>query len=166
MLTISIFWIQAVLSTPVPFLIEAKCFVDPWSQNCPLGPVLATTVESTVSQPIPTPEETPPPENNRVFVQFAGALSREDVTNVSEQLASIGWNVEGASRGGERTAGAAGIDQVRYFHSSDAKMAAQLANDYNRLADWNGFDPLSVAEIQGFGARVPLGKIEIWTSVD
>lgn len=168
LMTTSIFWVQAILRQPIPLLIEARCFVDPWGQACPLGPLEVAKVVPPPKDDDPTQATTPfsIPRNNRVFVQFAGTLSRDDVTAASLLLVAEGWRVEGADRGGERTAKAAGVDQVRYFHETDADAAANLARSFNQIANWSGFDPLSVAKVRGYETSVPLGHLEIWTSVD
>lgn len=172
LLTVSAFWVQAILRTPAPFLVEARCFVDLWSQGCPLGTPMAQKVElvpplnskSQQGQPLDTPYQ--PDKRNRVFVQFAGVLSRQEVREVSLKLENEGWNVQGTERGGERTAQAVGIDQVRYFHNEDEDLAKHLATKYNELASWSGFDQLAVAFVAGHESRVPGGHLEVWTSVE
>ena len=166
LLTVSAFWVQAVLRTPTPFLIEARCFVDPWSQGCPLGIPMAQKVEVVPLPTGPPQDLTRPDPRNRVYVQFAGALSRPDVTTVSKKLKDNGWNVQGAEQGGESTAQAVGIDQVRYFNKEDEALAKRLAREYNELAKWKGFDQLAVAFVAGHESRVPVGHLEVWTSVD
>jgi len=170
--TLSVFWVQAILRTPSPFLVEARCFVDIWSQGCPLGAPMAKFVELAPLEKGLSPENKSsevgyrPDSRNKVFVQFSGELSRENVAQVSVALKEHSWNVQGASRGGERTAQAVGIDQVRYFHKEDEALAKNLAIEYNALAKWEGFDRLSVAYLDGYESRVPIGQLEVWTSVD
>ncbi|WP_238364238.1 hypothetical protein [Mesobacterium pallidum] len=212
LLTTSIAWMQTVLRTPVPLLIEARCFANPWHQGCPLGPLVAAEVAAVEVVPpeeqsvvigdpsgpddpedpdtnpptgtAPAPERdseagvraiaeglgtayTPDGQTNRVFVQFAGALSRDKVIWVSKALRdTLGWNVQGADSGGERTAAANGVDQVRYFRPADRELAMALARAYNALGVWDGFEPLSVALLRGFEGSVPPGHLEVWTSVD
>lgn len=211
LLTVSIAWVQTVLRTPVPLLVEARCFANPWNQGCPLGPAQATDIAVvevlpplepsieidpeatpdgsdpgdppvTGSAPPPDPDSaagvlsiaeglgfdyTPNGRANRVFVQFAGALSRDRVIWVSMALRDeLGWNVQGADRGGERTAAANGVDQVRYFRPEDKALATALARAYNALGVWDGFEPLNVALLTGFEGSVPPGHLEVWTSVD
>ena len=164
LLTVSAFWVQAILRTPAPFLIEARCFADLWSQGCPLGTPMAQSIQAAPVQS-DTSKGAPDPRN-RVFVQFSGSLDRAEVTRVSLALKQKGWNVRGAESGGERTAQAVGIDQVRYFHAEDEALAKDLAADYNALGGWPGFDPLSVALVTGHENRVPSGHLEVWTSVE
>ncbi|MFA5985635.1 MAG: hypothetical protein WC782_16570 [Methylococcaceae bacterium] len=167
LLTVSVFWVQAILRTPAPFLVEARCFVDLWSQGCPLGTSVAQKVEVAPLFDATQQSDSAPDKRNRVYVQFAGALSREDIIKVSLKLKDEGWNVQGAERGGERTAQAVGIDQVRYFHNEDQDIAKRLTTKYNELASsWHGFDQLSVAFVAGNESRVPVGYLEVWTSVD
>jgi len=172
LLTVSAFWIQAILRSPTPYLIDAKCFIDLWSQGCPLGTSLAQPIavasspEEQSSQGSTSKVPYIPPTRNKVFVQFAGSLSRDDVTRVSMALTKESWNMDDADRGGERTAQAGGIDQVRYFHAEDLELAKQLAASYNKLATWKGFDELAVAYVSGYESRMAVGRIEVWTSVD
>lgn len=169
LITFSLFWMQALLRTPTVFLIDARCFTDPWSQGCPLGTPTPTTLvaapsnESLVSD---SQNASPPDPRNKVFVQFAGALTRQAVIDVSTTLENRHWNIQGAARGGERTAQAVGINQVRYFHKEDKNLATQLATEYNATAKWEGFNKLSVAFVDGYTARVSPGVLEVWTSVD
>jgi hypothetical protein len=63
----------------------------------------------------------------RVFVQFAGALQRENMIAFARGLRDQGWNVQGADQGGERTASAAGINVIRHGSTDDAAAAQDLA---------------------------------------
>lgn len=174
LITISAFWVQAILRTPTSFLVDARCFVDLWGQGCPLGTAIAKEViaasppdiEHTSGQLQPQDTSYKPDKRNTVYVQFSGELSRENIKEVSLKLNSLGWNVQGADRGGERTAQAVGIDQVRYFHREDKDLATNLAIKYNELAGWQGFDQLTVAFVAGYKSTIPMGHIEVWTSVD
>lgn len=58
------------------------------------------------------------------------------------------------------------INQVRYFHKDDERLAKQLAAEYNANAKWESFNKLGVAFVDGYTARVPPGVLEVWTSVD
>lgn len=167
LLTVSVFWVQAILRTPAPFLVEARCFVDLWSQGCPLGTSVAQKIEAAPLTATTQQSGLALDKRNRVYIQFAGVLSQDEVIKVSLKLKGEGWNVQGADHGGERTAQAVGIDQVRYFHSEDQDIAKRLATRYNELASsWPGFDQLSVAFVAGYESRVPVGQLEVWTSVD
>lgn len=168
LLTVSVFWVQSILRTPTPFLIEARCFADPWAAGCPFGIVLAKDIRPApvAAENSTDKSQAPPDPRNRVFIQFAGALARSSVVDLSRDLVKVGWNVQGADRGGERTASAAGVDQVRYFFPGDEALARRLARSYNQKANWDGFDPLSVAFVDGFENRVAPGHLEVWTSVD
>ena len=48
----------------------------------------------------------------RVFIQFAGVLTRAQITALNSALKQAGWRAEGAS--GERIAAAANLNEVRY----------------------------------------------------
>lgn len=169
LITVSLFWMQALLRTPAVFVVEAKCFVEPWSQGCPLGKSIPTTIVEAPSKEVQnsnTHNLPFPDSRNTVFVQFAGTLARQAVIDVSTTLKKRHWNIQGAERGGERTAQAVGINQVRYFHKEDAELARQLATEYNATAEWPGFIKLSVAFVDGYTTRVSPGVLEVWTSVN
>lgn len=65
----------------------------------------------------------------RVFVQFAGAITRDAMRAFMRDMASAGWNVQGVEDGGERIATAAGLSEVRYGPPED-EQAAQALVDY------------------------------------
>lgn len=160
---------QALLRTPAVFVVEAKCFVEPWSQGCPLGKSIPTTIVEAPSKEVQNSniQNLPFPDSrNTVSVQFAGTLARQAVIDVSTILKKRHWNIQGAGLGGERTAQAVGINQVRYFHKEDAELAKQLATEYNATAEWPGFIKLSVAFVDGYTTRVSPGVLEVWTSVN
>jgi hypothetical protein len=181
-LTATAFWIQTILRSPVSFLIEPSCFVHPWNQGCPFGSnasgkpedaadvIKKTNDSANPAQNEPSGNIAPlqyrPESRNSVAVKFAGALSREDVVKVSLALQKAGWKVEGADRGGERTARAIGVNQVRYFHDDDKIMAAQLANQYNGLAKWVGFRPLSILFVPDNPSSLPVGWLQVWTNAE
>lgn len=174
LLTVSIFWLQAILRTPAPFLIDARCFIQLWSPGCPLGTTAAPVKNIEVITPgspnmnigADMATEYRPDKPHKVVVKFAGAVSREEIIKASTALAAKGWTVKNAGRGGERTAQAAGLDQVRYFYQADAELAKALARQYNQLATWPGFEKLSIAYIPGQESVQAEGNLIVWTSVD
>jgi len=96
--------------------------------------------------------------NYNVFVRFAGAIKREDVKIMMEELSEGGWKVRGIDVGGERTASAAGYSEVRYPDDSDELAAQSLAEAVQ--AD------LRVARqvVAKGNSKIPKGNLEIWIS--
>lgn len=99
--------------------------------------------------------------DERVFIQFAG-YKRGWVVGVAEKLAEAGWRIEGGDRGGERIAAAAGLNEVRYFHSADAERAAALAEAVAAAAPGT---VATVVDLSGstYGQTQP-GLLEVWIS--
>ncbi|MCB6178274.1 hypothetical protein LHP98_09040 [Rhodobacter sp. Har01] len=97
----------------------------------------------------------------RVFIQFAG-YSRGWAEKLAAALVQSGWQVQGADRGGERISAAAGLNEVRYFHPSDAELAAALAK---AAQDWRAGAPVGVVDLSAtkFGRSEP-GLLEVWIS--
>lgn len=63
--------------------------------------------------------------SQQVFIQFAGNLTRAEITGLNESLGVAGWKVQG--RSGERTPASAGFNEVRYSGENEA--AAQALSD-------------------------------------
>jgi hypothetical protein len=96
----------------------------------------------------------------RVYIQFAG-YKRDWVVDLAKRLAATGWLVEGAERGGERIAAAAGMNEVRFFHAADAERAAALAAAVSPVPEGG----LKVVDLsQGSYAQPAPGLLEIWVS--
>lgn len=85
--------------------------------------------DRTVAQIIDGPQTIPSFEktnySQRVFIQFAGVLSRAQITGLNSSLVAAGWNAQGGS--GERTPKAAGLNEVRFSGAND--QAAQALCD-------------------------------------
>ena len=62
----------------------------------------------------------------RVFIQFAGMITRDSVRNLNASLARGGWLMQSTS--GERTEVAAGMNELRYGQETDAAAAGKLAD--------------------------------------
>lgn len=102
---------------------------------------------------------TPPPvvRTQRVFVQFAGSIGRDQIIRMARELSGE-WRVEGADRGGERVASADGLRQVRWGHPDDEEAAKALADAVERTR---------VVQGQVTADRVPTirrGTLELWIS--
>lgn len=155
-----------------PPVMQAGCFPNPFQRGCPLAPAFAP-------EPAPCPEAiggggplaTPPaagvpavgPEQaSRVFIQFAGALSREAVIELAQALTARGWPVQGADRGGERITSAFGLNEVRFFHPEDAALARALADELGAMAGMAAAP--AVADLSRAGLRAPRGQLEVWIS--
>ena len=65
------------------------------------------------------------PQDQLVFIQFAGVLTRAQITALNLALKTAGWRTQSTS--GERTPAAAGINQIRY--SGNNRAAAQALAD-------------------------------------
>lgn len=63
--------------------------------------------------------------DQRVFIQFAGVLTRAQIKALNQELKDAGWRAQ--SESGERTPKAAGLNQVRY--SGGNRAAAQALAD-------------------------------------
>jgi predicted acylesterase/phospholipase RssA len=92
----------------------------------------------------------------RVFIQFAGMLTREQVTSLNTGLRNAGWNTQGGS--GERIGVASGLNEVRYS-GENREAAQQLANSINSSG-------LPLAKEVGIKQVKIIGSndIEVWIS--
>lgn len=63
-----------------------------------------------------------------VYIQFAGVLTRTQITELNQGLKRAGWNPQGTS--GERTGRAAGVNEVRFAGGNEAA-ARDLASAIN-----------------------------------
>ena len=92
----------------------------------------------------------------RVFIQFAGVLTREQITSLNTGLRIAGWNAQGGS--GERIGIASGLNEVRY--SGENREAAQ------QLADSINSSGLPLAKKVGIRQIKIIGPndLEVWIS--
>jgi hypothetical protein len=94
---------------------------------------VAESTGSTPAMPAALPEIPPnagfQPGNYKVFVKFAGVITRDSVKRMIRELLNLGWNVQDANAGGVRTGAAAGYAEVRYPSSSDLPAAKDLARE-------------------------------------
>jgi hypothetical protein len=177
-----------------PPLAKAACFFNPFQAACPLSASYSTAaveqahVEDVTEDPTAVPiiaqmtrvedGETisevlvlekaafVPPAENRVFVQFAGAISRDDVVTAARALTNAGWEVPDAEKGGERTANAANLNEIRYFNADDAQAALELARSFAESATWVAAGDLKVRDLSGAGFSPQAAhQFEIWTSL-
>jgi hypothetical protein len=165
------FVLQAVTGSRLtPPLATASCMMSPWEERCQITQQSAALAETTPAaelvRALPGLAPSGPPAgltNNRVLVQFAG-LVREDVVAMSTALVAQGWKVEGADRGGERLAAAAGLMEVRYFHAADAPGATALASAVTAARE--AFPAVGIRDFSQtpLAAQVPAGQFEIWIS--
>jgi len=95
------------------------------------------------------------PHTQRVFVQFAGSLSRDDIIAMVRSL-SADWRVQGAS--GERIGTAAGKREVRWGDPADEDAAKALADAVEKI----GVVPGEVTAVRV--PVVPRGTLELWLS--
>lgn len=93
-----------------------------------------------------------------VFMQFAGTYDRDDVRAAMRQLVALGWNMQGVAGGGERTAAAAGFNEIRIREPAMQDAAAQLAAALGAT----GLTAKNLKIIQS--NSVSPGRFEIWVS--
>ena len=133
------------------------CADEIGNEETPTAPVTTETLETT------------PSGQNVVYLQFAGSLNRNDdiipfVTRLCGE--EYRWNVQGCEQGGERTAAAAGINLVRFFHEEDRVNAQRLANAILDVGPPRGSGTdLKLQKLDGtrFGSPA-VGLLEIWIS--
>lgn len=97
-------------------------------------------------------------KNYVVWVQFAGTLTREQMRDFNARITAKGWNVPGASQGGERTTNAAGLREVRFGPSTGEAAARLLASDIDGIGIVPG--PVATKRI----SIIPNNSLEIWIS--
>lgn len=90
-----------------------------------------------------------------VYIQFAGVLTRAQITALNQSLRSAGWHAQGGS--GERTPSAAGLNEVRYS-GSNGEAARQLA----AALDASGL--LSKPVVAKENSRIGASTLEVWIS--
>lgn len=92
----------------------------------------------------------------RVFIQFAGRIARDDVAAFNQSLRGAGWRVEGSS--GERSASAIGFNEVRYSKLKDREAAEALTVAATRSG--LSASPLKVKQM----SIVQPGTLQLWIS--
>ncbi len=90
-----------------------------------------------------------------VYVQFAGAITRDAVRTFMKQLRAAGWEVQGVDGGGERTTKADGLSVVRYAPADKDAAVALVA----LLNEWKVIDRTFVPEDNPL---IQAGSLEIW----
>ena len=155
----------ATSSLYAPPLATVNCLLGPLGSEC--NSALSINAKTSAIAPLPPvmapPARTPDLSKAKVFVQFAGFV-RADVVTISTALVNDGWNVQGASQGGERLSAAANLHEVRFFHSEDARLANALASAVS--AEIAGNREILVKDLSNLSiaSQVPLGQLEIWIS--
>jgi DNA repair exonuclease SbcCD ATPase subunit len=95
-----------------------------------------------------------------VFFQFAG-MPRPQAREIAAALASLGYEVPGE----EQVAGAAGLAEVRFFHTGDAVVASRLAEGVAATLERLGL-PAKAISARDFtsykGAKPKPGVVELW----
>lgn len=91
----------------------------------------------------------------QVFIQFAGLLTRDTITQLNSGLRARQWNMQRTS--GERTATAQGLNEVRYApgHEPAAEALARNINEARITSS-----PVVAKEVQG----IRPGTLEVWIS--
>lgn len=161
--------LQAYVDLKLVTLITEEVMATYWRRlsTVPL-PASVPAVAAAVPGTAPTPQaaQTPsrPPAaaprfTQLVFVQFAGSLDRADIQRMMRDL-SNDWRVQGAERGGQRTAAALDTNQIRYNPAiaADAEAAAALATQVNAAR-------VVPAEVKATAnPLIRAGTLEVWLS--
>lgn len=164
----SCFFVQVITNNSFAAIPRAPCFYLLTAQGCPLS--TDYTAVDVAAAPAETVEPVAPSgpvrttHQGAVYVHFAGALDRAEVTKVTQELAGLGWRMQDGARGGDRIGTAAGLNEVRYFREADREAAEQLAATYSALATWTTGAPMKVRDLSKAGLRTAPGLLEIWTS--
>ncbi len=114
-------------------------------------PVANTT--STTSTILPT-TVSGKPYPQPVYIQFAGLLERAQIVALNRNLKAAGWDVRGQS--GERTARAAGLNEVRY--AGNNRSAAQALAQ--TITETQLTKPLTIRKL-----AVVKNNLEVWISL-
>ncbi|WDF72307.1 patatin-like phospholipase family protein [Novosphingobium sp. KACC 22771] len=93
--------------------------------------------------------------DQKVYIQFAGILTRAQITALNRGLRDAGWNAQGGS--GERTTKAAGFNQVRYAKGDEAA-AKELAEALSKSGIVAG-SPIKLQRLDAVGPN-----LEVWIS--
>jgi predicted acylesterase/phospholipase RssA len=92
------------------------------------SPPVAPPVVAPARPPSPPP---PAVHGQKVYIQFAGLITRETITNLNSKLKSVGWLAQSTS--GERLAQAYGRNEVRYSGANE-----QAANELRDAINASG----------------------------
>jgi len=124
----------------------------------------AQKADLAVSQQTQAPPSTAPdpgvpiasqPHPQKVFIQFAGILTRESITDFNAALRAQGWATQSTS--GERTPKAAGFNEVRFAAPNEA-VARQLADAINAAGIVD--KPVGLRPVTAVGVN----NLEVWIS--
>jgi hypothetical protein len=144
-----------------------SCILRLWEYNCfqPGGILDANAASQPPINPVgPLPAAVGvPPEvraSTKVYVQFAGTISRENMIKASQGLAAQGWAVQGAAKGGERTPVAAGLNEVRYSSPALKAAADAVATQLNST----GITKTTIRSRQVSIPNFPATQLEVWIS--
>jgi hypothetical protein len=99
------------------------------------------------------------PPGTTVYLQFGEAVPRKRMIAIGTALASTGWGVEDADKGGEQVREAPDANEVRYFNAEDAAAAEALAKALEPLI---GGMTVGVRDLSRFYGHVKRGQLEIW----
>jgi hypothetical protein len=134
MATVTVFFISAVWRQQ-GIIKPTYCLVEFWKPCVEAeAAAVARNAQSIneASRPEEGPLPPPPPvqvdsAKYRVFIHFAGLITRERIAELNQTLAGGGWRVQG--RSGERLPSAQGLNEVRYSNPADRPAAEALAGE-------------------------------------
>jgi hypothetical protein len=92
-----------------------------------------------VPPPPPPPPQLPPDElarlksSRKLYIQFAGTYTRDEMKIFAGKLRGDGWQVDDEGQGGQRTRTAAGYNEVRYAGDDFRAAAVLLAAEIDKL---------------------------------
>jgi hypothetical protein len=125
------FFVSAV-SAGQTFIKPIECLVRFWEKCEKASDAVAerNAPQVDIRQPAAEPDGVSPADRAKykVWIQFAG-YKREDMVQLAETLAEVGWNVPNPEDGGERLPSADGKAEVRYRGDVERHAAEQLAAD-------------------------------------
>ncbi len=107
------------------------------------------------STALPSSSEPSQPFGQLVYVQFAGAITRDAVRTFMKQLRAAGWEVQGVDGGGERTTKADGLSVVRHAPADKDAAVALVA----LLNEWKVIDRTFAPDENPL---IQAGSLEIW----
>ncbi len=134
---------------------EAKLTATPAAAKVPPMANLSTSLPKPG---MPAAEASGREEHNQqVYIQFAGALTRQQIKALNQALKNGGWNAQGPS--GERTPLARGKHEVRY---SGNNLAA--AQDLAATVNKTGITPQTITP--NVNTSIGSNVLEIWIGLD
>lgn len=175
---------QVLSGNSIPNVPTYRCLVVPFEAGCGTNNISSDALRAAPSIAVPIVEEAAWPSvepsalitmssipdagepisaNARVWLHYNG-LTQAQMITLADELRSFGWKVQD-KKGGQVIPAAAGLAQVRYFHTEDEEAALALAqriSNYKLVPTQMSILDLSKSKYQ---ARVDPGHLEVWIGV-